>query len=407
MTFKRLLAAAAAMLLTVCVSATAFADVSASADNGTPTGGDTVTVELTVTGEKLSVAEGTFTYDASMLSFEEAEGGASDGFFALYSAEKDGSSSLSARIKFKTLSAGEAAITFTLESLLDYSGKALDTGEATVTLTVAEAPAEPTAPPIDYSSAEYGVKAENVEGVEADMYIWRNIDNVTIPSRYTESDIDYHGETVKGAAVADSDAPTLLYLSEADGANAGYYIYDMSRDALYGYKTISSVSRSYIILNPEGTAETPAGFTETTLTVDNTEYTAWTSEETGSDVYLIYARNPDGEVGFYYYSVSDSAVQRYALFPTSALVSVPTPAPTVAPTPAATEAPVETVPEGTMNVPSTLVYVVCGAAALFLILFVATIVMTSVRESNRRKRAAERRKKDREAMEAAARELNK
>ena len=128
--------------------------------------------------------------------------------------------------------------------------------------------------------------------------IWRSLENVTIPSLYSETTLEYHGETVAAAQVADSDAPTLLYLSNSTGESGGYYIYDAAADLLYPYSTIPSVSKSYIILQPDGSVTLPEGFTETTLTVDEKDYSAWKTQDAQGDVYLIYARNPDGEVGY-------------------------------------------------------------------------------------------------------------
>ena len=390
---KRAAALLAALIL-ISFSRAALADVAAEADQTGVQAGDTVAVTLTITGKKLAVAEGTYTYDPKLLAFKESDGGAADGFFTLYSAEKDGSSTLAARITFTARAQGEAAVDFKLEKLLDYAGKSLDTGEAKVKITIAAAPATPTPEPVDYSDPALTVKAENVLGASVDMYVWRGIENVTIPSRYTETELLYRGESVKGATVKNSDAPTLLYLSDALGGSAGYYVYDEARDLLYPYRTVSSVSKSYILLEPEAGVSAPAGFAETTLSIGANEVRAWESRDAQGSVYLLYARNPDGEIGFYYYNPEDESLQRYAVLPARPEVTPPS----LTPPPATPGAPQESAAQGAQAAADEIVlkravfFAVCGAGALFLGLFIASLAARAAEKARRKKRAVKRRK---------------
>ena len=108
------------------------------------------------------------------------------------------------------------------------------------------------------------------------------------PSKYSETTVDYKGQTVPAVSVQDSDAPTLLYLSNASGENGGYYIYDAAKSSLYRYQTVSSTSRSYIMLEPDGSVPLPDGFTETTITIDDKQVKAWAGQDAQGTVYLIY-----------------------------------------------------------------------------------------------------------------------
>ena len=120
-TYKRVLSLVA-MLLLVALPAMAFAapELTATADKTSVTAGDTVVVTVTLAGKKLSAAEGEFSYDPSLLTFTEGDGGASDGRIALVSAEKDGASSLSARITFTAAGAGEAKVDFNITKALSF-----------------------------------------------------------------------------------------------------------------------------------------------------------------------------------------------------------------------------------------------------------------------------------------------
>lgn len=368
----------------------ALADVSvtAQADKAAVQAGDTVEVTITVEGEGMAVAEGLYTYDPSLLTYAESEGGASDGFLNLVSAEKGGADTLTCRIRFTAAGAGEAKVEAAIDKVLGYDGKEQAGAKATASVSVAAAAPTPTPTPIDYAAE--GVAAQNVQGAAEPMYIWRSLENVTVPSRYGETTLEYHGETVAAATVEDSDAPTLLYLSNATGETGGYYIYDAAKDSLYPYRTLSSVSKSYILLEPDGSVELPAGFSETTLTIDEKDYKAWKAQDAQGDVYLLYARNPDGEVGYYLYNPQDEAFQRYAVLP--ARPPQPTPAPAPAATPAAPqEAPgEEPAPGGGVTLTMPQVYMALGGALLLVLIIVGLIVAHAVEKARRRRRAAQR-----------------
>jgi len=393
--FKRVFAVTAAVMLAL-LPAAAFAAVeaSAAADKTAVQAGDIVEVTITVAGKELAAAEGTYSYDPALLTYTESEGGASDGFISMVSAQKDGSDSLTARIKFTASGAGNAEVTFDITKVLDYDGDEAGTAKGSVAITVQAAPAstEPTPAPINYAAE--GVAAVNLTS-DQPMYIWRTLENVTVPSKYTETTLDYHGETVAAAIVEDSDAPTLLYLSNAAGDVGGYYIYDADKDTLYPYQTVNSVSKSYILLQPDGSVALPAGFSETSITIDEKPVTAWVSQDAQGDIYLLYGRNPDGEVGYYLYNPQDESLQRYAVMPAR---------PTQPVLPEAEEtAPVEEPPaeesvtgEG-ITLPGPVFYGVCGLVAALVITIIAMAV-SSAREKARRKRRAEQRRAERKRM---------
>lgn len=378
--------------------AAAFAAVEAAvaADKTTVVAGDVVEVTITVSGKELAAVEGVYTYDPAVLTYTESEGGASDGFISMISAEKDGSDSLSARIKFTAASAGNAEVSFDITKALDYDGEDAGSTKGSVAITVQAAPAstEPTPEPLNYAAE--GIAAVNLAS-EQPMYIWRTLENVTIPSKYAETTLDYHGETVAAAVVADSDAPTLLYLSNATGEEGGYYVYDAEKDTLYPYQTVNSVSKSYILLQPDGSVALPAGFSETTITIDEKAVPAWVSQDAQGDVYLLYGRNPDGEVGYYLYNPQDESVQRYAVMPARPTQPV---LPEVEESVPVEEQPAE---EGSIfsgdgvTLSKPVFYGICGAAAALAVAVIAMVV-SNAREKARRKRRAEQRRAERKKM---------
>ena len=213
---------------------------------------------------------------------------------------------------------------------------------------------------------------------------------MTLPANYEESSYTYHDQTVAAAMVADSDAPMLFYLSNASGDTGGYYIFNAQKDTLYPYKTVSSVSKTYILLQPDGSVPLPDGFAETTLTIDDKDYTAWKAQDAQGDIYLLYARNANGEVGYYAYNPADQSLQRYAVMPARPVQPTLPPeeaAETPAPAPQQSPAPAEA---GTMTVSATLFYAICGAGALLLILLIVLLVIRAAENKRRKERAAKR-----------------
>ena len=191
---KKKLAMGLALAL-LMLPATAFATtVEAVADKTSVQAGDTVEVVITVQGEDMSIAEGSFTYDPAVLTFTEGEGGASDGFLNLVSVEQGGTDTLKARIVFTAAGEGTANVEAKIEKVLDYDGEEQEGAQASVSIGVSAPAPTPTPEPLDY--AKEGVPAQNVQGASETMYIWKNLENVTIPSNYSETTLEYHEETV-------------------------------------------------------------------------------------------------------------------------------------------------------------------------------------------------------------------
>lgn len=388
------------LLLFLPISARAEVKLSAFADPAVVKAGDTVEVTVTVSGKNMSVAEGVFTYDPLVLTYVKSTGGASDGFLSMVSAQKGGADTLTSRITFLAAGAGSAEIQFSVEKVLGYDGKEQGSAQSSVSFTVAAPLPTPAPTPLDYAAG--GVLARNVKGAGESMYIWRSLENVTLPSRYTENTLEYHGKTVAAAEVANSDAPVLLYLSNAAGDKGGYYIFNAETDTLYPYETVTSVSKSYILLEPDGSVELPDGFTETTLTINGKDNIAWKARDAQGDIYLLYARNPDGEVGYFVYDPEDGSLQRFAVMPARP-VKPELPSET-APAPAYTPPPSPPVPsvhdpqaESNISINGVLFYSLCGAAALMFILIAGFIVIRLADDARCRRRAAKR-KAERERM---------
>ena len=387
------------LLILTAVPAVALAtNVSVSADPAAVKAGDAVTVTVIVTADHIGVASGSFTYDPALLTYTGSDGGASDGYINMVSAEKDGSSSLSAVIKFTAKAKGTAAVNVSIDSVLSYDEQTLEKGTGEVSISIAAADAPPqtsgvtSTPKADLSQT--GVAAQNVTDAKTQMYVWRDLASLTLPSGYADEQVTYAGEKV---GAADNGDMVLLYLSEASGGNGGYYIYNEQADTLVPYITITSKLASFTILWPDATVTAPDGFEKTTLEWNDQSLPAWKTAESDNIVYLVYARNAKGETGFYIFNAEDESVQRYAAVPEEGA------APSEQPASESTVKPVsgQTAANHTgVTIDRTLFIVLCVAAVLIL---AAAAVFASL--YLRRTRGKLRRvTRMRERMEAEAKE---
>lgn len=379
------------LLLLLPTTAKALVNVKMEADSNHVQAGSTVEVTVTVSGKSMAIVEGSFTYDPAVLAYDESQGGASDGLINMISAQKGGADTLTARIRFKAVGAGSAKIEVFIEKVLGYDGTEQEGAKANLSVS-ASAP-DPTPAPTPQNYAAKGILAQNVKNASEEMYIWRTLENVTIPSRYSETTLTYHGETVAAAKVEDSDAPTLLYLSNAVGDTGGYYIYNAEADTLYPYQTISSVSKSYILLEPSGNVALPEGFTETILLIGEKEYPAWKAEDIQGEVYLLYARNPNGEAGYFVYNAEDESLQRYTGLPMQPAQAVQPSLPAETPFVPVAEKPEAPAAEkaGDITLSRAVLYALCGVGILLLIAVIGLLVLRHVEKMRRRRRAAQRR----------------
>lgn len=376
------------LLIMMAVPIVALAtDVSVTTDSTEVKAGDTVTLTITVTAENIGVASGSFTYDPALLTYVSSDGGASDGYINMVSMQEGGASSLSAVIKFTAKTKGAAAVNVSIDKVLSYDEQVLETGEGETSIKIAAADAVPQTSDgeseneVDFSQT--GVAAQNVTGAETQMYVWRDLSSLTIPSGFAETQVTYVGEQVGGAVIPDSEDIILLYLSEAAGENGGYYIYNEQENTLNPYITITSQRARFSIIWPDENVTAPAGFEETTLEWDDKMLPAWKTAESGEIVYLVYARNYRGEMGFYLFNTEDESVQRYAAVPaqgTALLESVTE----------STEKPVSNQTTAPINsgitIDRTLFIGLCIAVVLILVAAVvfATLYMKRSRSNHRR-----------------------
>lgn len=320
----------------------ASASVSASPSSVKP--GATVSVKVTINGSDLGVAQGTFSYDSSILQYVSGSDSWNNGNIIL---RGNGGSSMSTTMTFKALKAGTSTISVSFSEILAFSddnGKSLGTakGSAKVTVQAASTPkpsptktnkpatstpkATKTSKPATSSDkASASPKASPTATVTAspsptpvpvtvkvgdkELQVANTLEGVTLPENFVAGQAAYNGAAVP-AALDEQRGISLLYL--LDEQNVGsFYVLNAAGDGVYPYVQMTS-GGTYTILQKEDSVSAPEGYAETTLSIGEQTVAAWQMEgQTAPDFYLVYAMNASGTKGWYTYDAAEGTMQRY------------------------------------------------------------------------------------------------
>ena len=93
---------------------------------------------------------------------------------------------------------------------------------------------------------------------EDTLYLWRSLQNVTLPEECTTRTVIYNGEELQ-AAYRESLDLTMVYFTNAEGANGQFYIYE-AYEAFYTYQSLSLGVNTYLILKPNADVRFPKGY---------------------------------------------------------------------------------------------------------------------------------------------------
>ena len=99
----------------------------------------------------------------------------------------------------------------------------------------------------------------------------------------------------------------LLYLTDADSANGAFYR-PLENGTFTAFSFMLSESKFYEFLKAD---KVPDGYKEITMDIANCKVTAYESNDpTLEDFALVYAKGPDGYIGFYRYDTVEETLQR-------------------------------------------------------------------------------------------------
>lgn len=324
---KSMAVAVSVMLL---LSVSVFAGtVTATGDKETAAVGDTYTVNIVIDGaEGAAVApDVSVHYDVNRLEFVSCTGeygGGGGGLVTINSSNAD--------LTFNILSGGQADV----DVFATFDG---DSEPQIVTATVM-VDGEDTAKINENAREDTGTGIEAGTVATADgKYVSSVFADEFMPVGFSKTTVTYEEQMVE-AAQFDMGGIVLLYVTDADGNNGNFDMYDQTTGELSDFLQISGIENRFIIALKAGPdVNVPDGFTKATLnwnsqTLEAYAYTGDAGDATSggsdgaasgsdgtvaggaapvdiNDFFLIYAISSEGNKGWYMYDQNEGTYQRY------------------------------------------------------------------------------------------------
>ncbi|MCI8327474.1 MAG: hypothetical protein HFI37_06830 [Lachnospiraceae bacterium] len=165
-----------------------------------------------------------------------------------------------------------------------------------------------TAPRSTASSVENNARF-TVDGTE--RVVTENLNPNKYPKDFTETQVECKGKKYKGLKYTKADLQMICLLNQKNGT-AAYYIYQDSDQSVYPFIRIEN-GNDYIIAMPPfmmGETQVPSGYTQTELEFEKGSAQVYQTGD-GTDSYLIYAMNQEGNKEWYEYNSSEKKYQPY------------------------------------------------------------------------------------------------
>lgn len=300
---------AAAFFISSATSAFADGSITLSGDKDTGVVGDTYTVTVTAENpEGAAVAPDIqITYDPNRLSFVDcsaAYGGGGGGLISL--------TETSATISFTVLSGGGASVDAT--AVFDGDGANTQSSSVSIFVEGEDTAGSSEAMPID----DMGLDAGTVASADGTKYVSTVFASEFMPVGFYKTNVSYEEQMVE-AAQFDMGNIVLLYVTDADGNNGNFDIYNPETGELSDFLQLSGIENRFIIaLKADESVAVPEGVTKATLQWNEQvlEAYAFNSEinqdgVSSNDFFLIYAVSSEGNKGFYLYDQKEGTYQRY------------------------------------------------------------------------------------------------
>ena len=314
---------AVAISVMLLLSVSVFAGtVTATGDKETAAVGDTYTVNIVIDGaEGAAVApDVSVHYDVNRLEFVSCTGeygGGGGGLVTINSSNAD--------LTFNILSGGQADV----DVFATFDG---DSEPQIVTATVM-VDGEDTAKINENAREDTGTGIEAGTVATADgKYVSSVFADEFMPVGFSKTTVTYEEQMVE-AAQFDMGGIVLLYVTDADGNNGNFDMYDQTTGELSDFLQISGIENRFIIALKAGPdVSVPDGFTKATLnwnsqTLEAYAYTGDAGDATSggsdgavsggvapvdiNDFFLIYAISSEGNKGWYMYDQNEGTYQRY------------------------------------------------------------------------------------------------
>lgn len=301
------------LLLTFCVALILVPSV-AYASSGrvsftdlTSLAGAEFEIKIAVTSETEDLGEIylELTYDDEAIQFLSGDGvTASDGILT-YSATGSGNSTYTV-MTFLALKYGDTMINIQDVSVKSSTGNEITVAEGYSAISV-EGGTE-----VEASALLTTTGGDDVIVLDEISYTFSNKPfNSATPANYTETTVEYNGNTYY-AAEGDTSGIFIVNFTDESG-NDVVLCYEPSTVTFYPYVQVSISDSMYIVFQQSDIEETlPEQYAKTMLIVDSFEFPTW-EDTANAGYYLIHAINSNGEDSIYQYDSTEETYQRVTL----------------------------------------------------------------------------------------------
>lgn len=368
--------------------------------------GDTVTVTVTISGNNIGAASGTFSYNSSVLQFVSGSG-ASNGRIVVY-ATGSGQSSLSASMTFKAVGEGSSSVSASISQIYDMNEASLGSASGSCSIRVASntpAPTKTQAPTPTKTQAPTPTKSQTVKPTKSQkpsktqpgasqnpqlsaspeatpaeggqlnfdvngktLTVKTDITEITIPTGSVQTQININEVPVTAVT---KYGKTLVYLTDETGAGA-FYVYDGTEFTPFAE---IAVNARFNVIPFDDSIEIPKGFTEARLTVNNDTFTAWINSEGEC---LIFAEDNNGQKGFFRYDIGSGLLQKYVKTTAKTEIDTAEPEPTAEPAQTTMEQ------KGFLElVKEEPIIMICAAALAAALLILITVIIVNASKLKR------------------------
>lgn len=141
-------------------------------------------------------------------------------------------------------------------------------------------------------------------------YLIQDFSLITIPEGFEESTASYDGNTIAVLKGIAKELTLVCLADDAQGTNAEIFIYNEASGAMDKMINITSSQKMYTIIPTDDSYLGPEGYTQTNLDINGVGIKAWIKAE-GSEFYVVYAMNWNGEKALYVYDTKEQTMQRF------------------------------------------------------------------------------------------------
>ena len=247
--------------------------------------GDKVTATVIISGESVSNYTIYLKYSSGLLEYQSDAG--NTGSIAI-----NGTGATTVSYTFKAIGEGRASVSTDGTEAYDAEGNVLSIAHAGANITV--------------GTVE---ETDNTIKVGSETYTLVNEYHLPTPPKDYQMSYVTLGDREWLCYKAPNQNLKVVCLRNVDGEQK-WFVFDEEKQSFSPFLEYKLDGINYVVINKPDEVKLPEGFEETSLTLDKTQFTAYT-DGSDSGMFLVYAINPRGDSGLYYFDSEEGTLTRY------------------------------------------------------------------------------------------------